>query len=71
MTAKTFTITIPQMRAIFEAGRQSGMSGPTAFCRGNDDDFIEAMDDFINDSTKWGSPDHVDWSAITKMVKEA
>lgn len=73
MTAQTFTITMDQMKAIFEAGSRSGESSACAYNCGSsyygaNSDFVEAIEEFINEGKKWGEDGHMDWDTVAKMA---
>ncbi len=75
MTDKTYTITLAQMKALFEAGSRSGESAACAYnCGssyyGTDSDFVEAVEEFVNTGIKWGEPGYTEWATVAAMVKE-
>ena len=73
---KTFTMTMTQMKAMFDAGRQSGESTAGAYNVGSryngvEQDFVEAVHEMVNENTKWGEDGYVEWDQVETMVKEA
>lgn len=72
---KTYTITLAQMKALFDAGSRSGESAACAYNCGSsyyeaDSDFVEAVEEFVNTGIKWGEPGYTEWDEIAAMVKE-
>lgn len=73
---KTFTMTMAQMRAMFDAGSRHGESCASAYNAGSwrygdpDADFVEAVEEVVNEGKKWGDDDHVAWDVVEAMVKE-
>lgn len=75
MTARTFTMTMAQMKAVFDAGHRAGESAACAYNCGSryngvDQDFVEAVEEVVNAGVKWGEDGHVEWAAVEAMVKE-
>jgi hypothetical protein len=66
MTDKTFTMTMAQMKAMFDAGARCGEeSTSTPYA-----DFVEAVYEFVNEGIKWDEEGHTDWGVVEAMVKK-
>lgn len=74
MTDQVFTMTMAQMKAMFNAGVSAGESSATAYnCgswhSGTDNDFVEAVFDVVNEGFKWGQDGYTEWDQVEAMVK--
>ena len=76
VTDKTFTMTMAQMKAMFDAGSRHGESCASAYNAGGwryggpDADFVEAVHEFVNEGMKWGEEGYTDWDVVESMVKK-
>jgi hypothetical protein len=68
VTDKTFTMTMAQMKAMFDAGVRCGEDAwPTSTPYA---DFVEAVYEFVNEGMKWGEEGYTDWDVVEAMVKK-
>lgn len=72
---KTMTLTIDQIKHIFEAGISRGQNEAVAFdwgCRASGkkfDDLVEALIDIVNADKKWGDDGFVEWNEVEQWLK--
>jgi len=75
MTDKTFTITIEQIKKIYQAGIRRGESEQCAYDWGSSasgstyDECVEAIHDIVNEGTQWGAPNYTEWGVIEKWFQ--
>ena len=74
MTDKTFTFTIDQVKAIYEAGIRRGTDEQSAYdwgcytSGGKYSELVDAIYDIVNETKQWGAPDYTDWSTIKEWI---
>jgi len=73
MSNKTFTVTVEQMKALFDAGVSSGKTSDVAYstaCRyyGMNADFIEAAHVVVNLDKEWGDGGYTSFDDILALA---
>ena len=75
MTAKIFTLTIEDIKAIYRAGISRGAEEECAFQSGSRvsskqfDELVKAIYDIVNEDKKWGEEGHMDFETIESWLK--
>lgn len=76
MPEKTFTFTVEQVKAIFDAGVSRGSEEEASFQCGSRstgrryDYLADTVRDIVNEGIAWGAPEYVDIDTVDEWFKE-
>lgn len=76
MTDRTFTLTLEEIKCIYQAGIRRGNDEATAYewgSRASGDEYdecVEALQDIVNIGFKWGDVGYTDYKVVEGWFKE-